>query len=228
MNTSGDAAEQIVRMSLDGVEVAAKITGTGAKHLAIALLAIMKEENKTAGKARLSSMIKSGKELNVFSIPEKDLKKFALEAKRYGVLYCVVKGKEKGDENTMVDLIVRMEDAPKINRIVQNFRLATVDKAKVETQIVKEKDEQEKGKKLSRAKAEKDPLSEPSSARAKESRAGITNPKERESVRAKMNTYKEAEKRQQETARTRSRKAYTKKENQIVHCQLKKKRGRNR
>ena len=28
MNHSGDAAEQIVRMSLEGVEVAAKITGT--------------------------------------------------------------------------------------------------------------------------------------------------------------------------------------------------------
>ena len=144
MNAGGDAAEQIVRMSLDGVEVAAKITGVGAKHLAIALLAILKEENKTAGKARLSSMIKTGKELNVFSIPEKDLKKFAAEAKRYGVLYCVVKGKEKGDENAMVDLIVRMDDAPKINRIVQNFKLATVDKAKVETQVVKDKETKEK------------------------------------------------------------------------------------
>lgn len=34
MNPAGDAAEQIVRMSLNGVEVAAKITGAGAKHLA--------------------------------------------------------------------------------------------------------------------------------------------------------------------------------------------------
>ena len=29
MNTSGEAAEQIVRMSLEGFEVAAKITGAG-------------------------------------------------------------------------------------------------------------------------------------------------------------------------------------------------------
>ncbi len=32
MNNSGDAAEQIVRMSLEGVEIAAKITGTAAKR----------------------------------------------------------------------------------------------------------------------------------------------------------------------------------------------------
>ena len=37
MNTGGEAAEQIVRMSLEGFEVAAKITGAGAKNIAILL-----------------------------------------------------------------------------------------------------------------------------------------------------------------------------------------------
>lgn len=227
MNAGGDAAEQIVRMSLEGVEVAAKITGVGAKHLAVALLAILKEENKTAGKARLSSMIKTGKELNVFSIPEKDLKKFAAEAKRYGVLYCVVKGKEKGDENAMVDLIVRMDDAPKINRIVQNFKLATVDKAKVETQVVKDKET--KGKNVSKAKNEKGPRSEPSSARAKENRAGIMGNGERESVRGKLTAYKEVEKKQQSRTREQAQKAPQNKKKQIKHQQPKrKKKSRSR
>ena len=54
MNTSGDAAEQIVRMSLEGFEVAAKITGAGAKNIAVLLYAILKEEKKTKGKARLT------------------------------------------------------------------------------------------------------------------------------------------------------------------------------
>ena len=51
MNTSGDAAEQIVRMSLEGFEVAAKIMGAGAKNIAVLLYAILKEEKKTKGKA---------------------------------------------------------------------------------------------------------------------------------------------------------------------------------
>ena len=34
MNTGGESAEQIVRMSLEGFEVAAKITGAGAKNIA--------------------------------------------------------------------------------------------------------------------------------------------------------------------------------------------------
>ena len=51
MNTGGEAAEQIVRMSLEGFEVAAKITGAGAKNIAILLYSILKEEKKTKGKA---------------------------------------------------------------------------------------------------------------------------------------------------------------------------------
>lgn len=54
MNTGGEAAEQIVRMSLEGFEVAAKITGAGAKNIAILLYSILKEEKKTKGKARRS------------------------------------------------------------------------------------------------------------------------------------------------------------------------------
>ena len=38
MNQSSDAAEQIVRMSLQGFEVAARVTGSGAKDVAALLL----------------------------------------------------------------------------------------------------------------------------------------------------------------------------------------------
>ena len=97
MNTGGDAAEQIVRMSLEGFEVAAKITGAGAKNIAILLYSILKEEKKTKGKARLTSMLRSGKELKVFTVKNGDLKKFTQEAKKYGVLYCVLTDRKNKD-----------------------------------------------------------------------------------------------------------------------------------
>ena len=146
MNTGGDAAEQVVRMSLEGVEVAAKITGTGAKNIAILLAAVLKEEQKTRGKARLSSMLKSGKELKVFSVRQQDLKKFSQEARRYGVLYCVLKDRNNHDENAMVDVIARAEDASKIQRITERFRLATIDTATVMGTVTKEHAEPEKAK----------------------------------------------------------------------------------
>ena len=138
MNLGGDAAEQVVRLSLEGVEVAAKITGEGAKNIALLLAAVLKEEHKTQGKARLSNMIKSGKELKVFSVQNKDLKKFSQEAKRYGVLYCVLKDKDNPGDYATVDVIARAEDASKIQRIMERFELASVDKASVVSEIQKD------------------------------------------------------------------------------------------
>ena len=42
MDSSGEAAEQVVRMSLEGVEVAARITSEGAKNIAVLLYSILK------------------------------------------------------------------------------------------------------------------------------------------------------------------------------------------
>ena len=35
MNSSGDAAEQVVRLSLEGTEVALKLTGSAAKNMVV-------------------------------------------------------------------------------------------------------------------------------------------------------------------------------------------------
>ncbi len=140
MNPGGDAAEQVVRLSLEGVEVAAKISGNGAKNIALLLYATLKQEQKTKGKARLTSMLKSGKELKVYTITQKDLPKFSQEAKRYGVLYCVLKDRNNKDQNAAVDVIARAEDASKIQRITERFKLATVDRADVSLNILKDKD----------------------------------------------------------------------------------------
>lgn len=140
MNTGGEAAEQIVRMSLEGFEVAAKITGAGAKNIAILLYSILKEEKKTKGKARLTSMLRSGKELKVFTVKNADLRKFTQEAKKYGVLYCVLADRKNKDPNAEVDVIARAEDASKISRIVERFDLASVDTASIVTEAEKSRD----------------------------------------------------------------------------------------
>ena len=144
MNHSGDAAEQIVRMSLEGVEVAARITGTAAKEVAMLLIAALKSDNKhlkTRGRARLTAMLNSGKPLEIFSVKESDLKTFTSQAKDYGIVYCALRS-TKASPDGMCDILVKAEDAPKINRIVERFKFATVDKAKIESEIVAAKTEQ--------------------------------------------------------------------------------------
>ena len=156
MNTGGEAAEQIVRMSLEGFEVAARITGAGAKNIAILLYSILKEEQKTKGKARLTNMLRSGKELKVFTVKSGDLKKFTQEAKKYGVLYCVLADRGNKDPNAEMDVIARAEDASKISRIVERFNLASVDAASIVTEAEKSKGEKTKPKDAKTAKDTKD------------------------------------------------------------------------
>ena len=58
MNTSADAADQVVRMSLNGAEVALKVSGKGAKEIGILLIKALKSSShqqlKTKGSIRLS------------------------------------------------------------------------------------------------------------------------------------------------------------------------------
>lgn len=181
MNYGGDAAEQVVRMSLEGVEVAAKISGNGAKNIAILLAAVLKEEQKTKGKARLTNMLKSGKELKVYTVQNQDLKKFAQEAKRYGVLYCVLKDKNNKSDTAVVDVIARAEDASKIQRITERFQLATVDTATVMGGV--------KSVPFP-AKTEKSPLSEPNLKQENRSNGSATGLNRKPSVKEQLDGYK--------------------------------------
>ncbi len=139
MNTSGEAADQVVRMSLEVGEAALKISGEGAKQLAVLLYAVLQDQSnsrgKTKGRTRLESLVRTGKPLKVFSVKESDLKKFAKEAKRYGILYCAIRNPKENTDG-MVDIMVKEEDAPRINRIVERFKLSAVEeKAQVETEV---------------------------------------------------------------------------------------------
>ena len=126
---SADTADQMMKMTLEGIEVAAEIGlkagGTAAKSLAVTLYAILTDNKKIKGRTNLDNMLKSGKELKVFAIHHSDLEKFCTEAKHYGVLYSVLK--EKNNTDGIVDIMVRAEDASKISRMVDKFDLATID-----------------------------------------------------------------------------------------------------
>ena len=156
MSYSGDAAEQVVRLSLETGEVAVKLAGEGAKQLAILLYAILREQKKTKGKTRLTNMLRSGKELKVFAVKDSDLQLFCREAKKYGVLYCVLKDRDATDGIT--DIMVRAEDASKINRIFERFNLATVDMAEVRREIEQSREAQQNDAPEAPAAAE--PMSE--------------------------------------------------------------------
>ena len=138
MNPGGDTADQMAKMTLEGIEVAAKISGSAAKSLAAMLYAMLNDKKKVKGKTRLDALLRSGKELKVFALRHDDLKVFCEEAKRYGVLYSVLK--EKNNTDGICDIMVRAEDAAKISRIVDKFELATIDTKAIRESIMSQKE----------------------------------------------------------------------------------------
>ena len=137
MSTSGEAAEQVVRMSLDGAEEILKITGKGAKELAKLLLSEMKKPQRTKGRASLMALLKQKKPMQVFEIDDRSLRKFCQVAKNYGVLYHVIKNTKNRDGRS--EIMVRSEDLAQVNRIFQRFKLGVNNKATISQSIEKAK-----------------------------------------------------------------------------------------
>jgi len=190
MNSSADAAEQVVRISLDGAEVALRITGDAAKNILTALYAILRdsEKQKTRGAQRLKSMLRSGKELKVFTVKESDLRRFTKEAKKYGVVYCVLRHKQPSADG-IADIMVRAEDAGKINRIVERFNLSTINAADIRHEVEKAKSARGDNPLLQRT--EKSLPSETISEKQSEAGRGTSKRSVRDELRKIMQSRKE-------------------------------------
>jgi hypothetical protein len=145
MSQSGDVAETMTRMYLQGFEVGLRVTGSGAEKIMALILATMKDKRKTTGKTNLTNMLKSGKELKVFSVKQDKFAKFTEEAKRYGVLYSALINKKTSSRDGVVDIMVKAEDAAKINRIVDRFKLSDYDEVTIRSDIEKTRIEKNKG-----------------------------------------------------------------------------------
>lgn len=134
---NSDAAEQIVRLSLNGIEMALRVSGPLAKGVATFIAAAAtaakkhKGKDKLKGCTRLNSMLKSGKPLEIFSLKEADLEKFVKSAKSYGIVYSVVKNPKDCKDN-LCDIMVKAEDAPKIARMAERFGFTTLNHTQAE------------------------------------------------------------------------------------------------
>lgn len=123
MSQGSEAAEQMTREAV-------KLSALGAKNLAALCLAMAKDNRKLKGKTKLKRLLTEGKELRVFDLKEEDVSAFAKEAKTYGILFSAIRNTKSARDT--VDVIVKAEDAARINRIFENMGYAVPERAKKE------------------------------------------------------------------------------------------------
>lgn len=120
MNLGSDPADQIVRYTLEGTEVALKLSGLAAKNFALFVYAVLKDQKKTRGKTRLVRMLKEQRPFKFFKIPQEALREFAKEARAHGLLYVPIRNKRQQGE---IELVVFADDAAKVQRVLDNLNL---------------------------------------------------------------------------------------------------------
>ena len=252
MNTSSDAAETIFKMYLEGTEFLLKTGGSLTKNCLVGLYALSKDQKKSRGKTTLSKMLKTGKEL-IFTIKKDDLKLFQQEAKRYGVLFTALFDKKNPDGK--VDIMCRAEDAAKINRIINRFKLVSYDEVSIKSEIMKTRDGKEANDKgvetkslddlvddlMSKpvqkeentmsnpelAKTAKSPQSERSSTSKNKTEVG-TNSDKKPSVREEIKNIKEEQKQKAELEKSDFKKDVSNKETKHEQPKNKKKKSKER
>lgn len=104
-----DASSVVMQYVFKSGEAALKVTGTAAKNLALLLLALLQQKNRSKGQVWVKTMAQQGTPLMTFPIPADKLKEFSELAKQRGVMYAIIQGKDKTTA-THIDVIARQND----------------------------------------------------------------------------------------------------------------------
>nr|WP_305181674.1 PcfB family protein [uncultured Schaedlerella sp.] len=120
MNLGGEAADQVVRYSLEGIDHGLRLSGTMAKNLAVFLAAVMRNNQKSYGKVSMSRMLRENRPLKFFTIPSNRIHEFAKEGKKRGLPYVVIRDRKNPK---LCELMVFADDAAKVNRVMDQMNL---------------------------------------------------------------------------------------------------------
>ena len=127
--SGGDSAEQIVHIMFQGMDIALRLTGAATKNLAQLLIMATKNEKVKVkrGETTLVKLLREGKELRTFRMNVQNLPEFKARAKPYGILFAAVKDTRTDDG--FCDLILRAEDVPRFNTVIENMGLNGFEKS---------------------------------------------------------------------------------------------------
>ena len=133
----GDAADEFVRLMLNGTEVAVRLAGSGAKNLAALLIAWSKKEKTPLGKTSMMKLLKSGEELQVLSLTKEQYKEFKHAAGNQ-VVYAPFMNTAAKDGK--IDIVIASRSIPIVNHILKRLGVGLTEPEKERPQESKKKD----------------------------------------------------------------------------------------
>lgn len=157
MDVSAEAADLVVKESIQMTESAVKLAGTGLKNVAALLLALSRDEYKVVGKTNANRLARDNSApALVIPLKKEDSGKFQKLAKEYGVLYFLAQ--KRGNENGMVNIISNQNYAAQLNAIMEELKYPIPQKTqeeeapkKARSRVPQEKSSPERGNGLNQS-----------------------------------------------------------------------------
>lgn len=123
-----EPAEQMVSVMFQGIELTLRLGGEGVKTLAQLIYASTQKEsnlNMRSGRVmQIAQLLRENKPLTTDTIPLKEVPQFKKLAKKFGILYAIVKDTKSKDKTCTV--IVKDEEASLLKDVLDTMGLKGV------------------------------------------------------------------------------------------------------
>lgn len=119
MDVSGEAADLVVKETVQVTEGAIKLAGVSIKNIAAFLIAISNQNNKVVGKTTAKRLARDPAPAEIIHLKKSDIGRFNKLAKQYGVLYFFVNKRNATDGITNV--VSNANYAPQLNAIMEEL-----------------------------------------------------------------------------------------------------------
>lgn len=149
MDVSAEAADVVVRESIQATEAAAKLALEGMKNVAALLLAIAKQDMKVVGQTTAKRLARDPAPAVVIPIKAEDKGKFQKLAKDFGILYFIAQ--KKGNNSGILNVVSNQNYAAQLNAVMEQMGYPIPQKARedapknVKSRAPQEKSSPERG-----------------------------------------------------------------------------------
>ena len=119
MDVSAEAADVVVRESLQATETAARLAADGMKNIAALMVAIAKQNFKVVGETSAKRLAQENAPAVVIQIRAADMDRFRKTAKDFGVLYFIAQ--KKGNTSGIVNVVSNQNYAAQLNAVMEQM-----------------------------------------------------------------------------------------------------------
>lgn len=120
MDVGGQAADELLKDSMQIAETAVKLAGTGLKNVAALLMALSKQDYKVVGQTSSKRLARDPTPAAVFHLKREDIPQFRRLAREHGVLYFLAM--KRGNENGIVNVVTNQKYVASINMVMEELR----------------------------------------------------------------------------------------------------------